>query len=139
MVSVIIVSDTLCLSLCSCTCMLETKPDFSSRMALSFGKVEPMVYSPYLHQCLQHLEQEGEYDFDLNLVYLVRVQYLSQRIAHCSSHEAQLPGMPVTPEFFAPRDLYIAALQTELDQMRENLPLRLQTDSESDPRSDSNE
>lgn len=72
-----------------------------------------------------------EYETDTTLVYLVRIQYLIDRIAQCSSPENNLDDMPVVPALPAPRDVYVSSLQAELDQIRHDLPPRLKLDSRS--------
>ena len=96
-------------------------------VALCFQRFDPIRYSPYLDQYLRALEAEQEYETDLYLVNLVRIQHLTERISrlHAKDHvEDDLPGIAR-----APLDAYMVAFQGELDRYRNELPPHLQQNS----------
>ncbi|UNI23349.1 hypothetical protein JDV02_009175 [Purpureocillium takamizusanense] len=99
----------------------------TSAMATNFGRMEPMRYSSYLQKCVRELEASGEYDTDAALVFLVRVQHLTERIWDVNSGEREHevnPGIPT-----APSSAYILAFQNELDRLRNSLPDHLKMDN----------
>lgn len=96
-------------------------------MALAFQRLDPIRYSPYLEQCLRELEAKPEYESDLYLVNLVRIQHLTERISrlHAKDHvEDDLPGVAR-----APMNVYINAFQGELDRYKDALPRHLRANS----------
>ncbi|KAF4505480.1 hypothetical protein G6O67_007425 [Ophiocordyceps sinensis] len=99
----------------------------SSAIATTFGKIESMRYSPYLRECVKDLEASGECETDTTLVFLVKVQHLTERIHEenlRSETSEHLHGIPT-----APKSAYIFALRNELDRICDNLPQELRTDS----------
>lgn len=98
------------------------------RMSLGFLRIEPMRYTKYIQQCLAVLEQEREYDTDMRLVTLVRVQHLTERIAQLNAPDdptEEIVGLPA-----APLSAYVSAFHNELDRIRNGLPPELTNDSE---------
>ncbi|KAK6948847.1 hypothetical protein Daesc_008918 [Daldinia eschscholtzii] len=61
-------------------------------VSLSFQRIEPPKFTPYMDQCLRELETDHEYGTDSLLVYLVRIQHLSERISqlHAKDHDEEL-------------------------------------------------
>jgi hypothetical protein len=101
--------------------------DFLSRMAVGFQRIESMRYTKYTQGCLSMLEQEREYETDVRLVALVRIQHLAERISQLNAPDEpteEVVGFPT-----APTSAYVSAFQTELDRIRNGLPLELQNDS----------
>lgn len=87
-----------------------------------------MRYTKYIQQCLAVLEQEREYDTDMRLVTLVRVQHLTERIAQLNAPDdpaEEIVGLPA-----APLSAYVSAFHNELDRIRNGLPPELTNDSE---------
>ncbi|KAH7219297.1 hypothetical protein DER44DRAFT_805235 [Fusarium oxysporum] len=98
----------------------------SSSMSLGFLRIEPMRYTKYIQQCLAVLEQEREYNTDMRLVTLVRVQHLTERIAQLNAPDdpaEEVVGLPA-----APLSAYVSAFHGELDRIRNELPPELQND-----------
>jgi hypothetical protein len=101
--------------------------DFLSRMAVGFQRIESMRYTKYTQGCLSMLEQEREYETDVRLVALVRIQHLAERISQLNAPDEpteEVVGFPT-----APTSAYVSAFQTELDRIRNGLPLELQNDN----------
>lgn len=85
-----------------------------------------MSFTPYIQESLNVLENESEYESDVTLVFLVRIQRLTERIFEFTSKdrgEEDIPGIPS-----APLTAYMAAFQNEIDNIRDSLPMRLQND-----------
>lgn len=96
-------------------------------MSLGFLRIEPMRYTKYIQACLAALEQDQEYDTDLRLITLVRIQHLTERIAQLNSPDdaaEDVAGLPT-----APISAYVSAFQSELDRIRNELPHDLRNDS----------
>lgn len=97
-------------------------------MATTFGRLESMRYSSYLQECVNDLEASREFETDTTLVFLVRIQHLTERIFELNARDKaaeEIPGIPT-----APTSAYIYAFQNELDRIRNNLPQSLKMDSE---------
>ncbi|KAG9258133.1 putative C6 transcription factor [Emericellopsis atlantica] len=97
----------------------------SSALALGFGKTESMRYTRYLDQCVQELATGLEYETDVMLMNLVRVQYLSDRISRFNVQDHSTDEMPLFSTAQVSRTSYVAAFQAELDELRQKLPLEL--------------
>lgn len=95
---------------------------------MNFQRVEPMRYNGYLQECIRHLEERPEYDTDISLVYLIRIQRLTERIAELNSREGASEELSSVPS--APVSAYILAFQNELNQIRASMPKHLQEDSQ---------
>ncbi|QPG95039.1 hypothetical protein C2857_007535 [Epichloe festucae Fl1] len=96
-------------------------------VSVSLNRIESMKYTPYVQECLKVLENGREYESDITLMYLIRIQRLTERIFEFTSKdraEEDIPGIPS-----APTSAYIAAFQKEIDSIRDSLPARLQNDS----------
>lgn len=88
-----------------------------------------MKYTHYINQSILELEASMEYETDINLVNLVRIQNLSERIADCVSAMGDTEGMATFPTIPSlPREAYVASFQNELDTLRANLPPSLKVD-----------
>ncbi|KAH7269394.1 uncharacterized protein BKA55DRAFT_588121 [Fusarium redolens] len=99
----------------------------SSSMSLGFLRIEPMRYTKYIQQCLAVLEQEREYDTDMRLVTLVRIQHLTERIAQLNAPDdpaEEVVGLPA-----APLSAYVSAFHSELDRIRNGLHPELTNDT----------
>ncbi|KAK4034173.1 hypothetical protein C8A01DRAFT_18978 [Parachaetomium inaequale] len=95
----------------------------SSCVSVGFQQLDPMIFSPYVQQCLRELEQAGELDSDAYLVQLVKMQHLSQRIAYLNGcYEVDMGSENIAK---APTSGYIFALQAELDELQRNMPRSL--------------
>ncbi|KAL3958626.1 hypothetical protein ACCO45_006788 [Purpureocillium lilacinum] len=70
---------------------------------------------------------QQEYDSDATVVFLVRVQHLTERIWDVNSGEREQDFIPGIPS--APSSAYILAFQNELDRLRNSLPHHLKMDS----------
>lgn len=82
----------------------------------------------YLDTCCSVLEAKMEYDSDVDLVQLVRIQKLAQSIA--VTWDANTPSLPST---HLPPTMIIQAFQEQLDSFRANLPPNLQENGRSPP------
>ncbi|KAB5549622.1 hypothetical protein GE09DRAFT_179657 [Coniochaeta sp. 2T2.1] len=61
----------------------------SSLVALGYEEIDSKFLSPYMKQCLVDLEEEQEYDTDVNLVRMVRLQQLSEEMANLRGQEGE--------------------------------------------------
>lgn len=86
-----------------------------------------MRYNGYLQDCMRHLEERPEYESDISLVYLVRIQRLTERIAELNSKDSASEEISPVPS--APVSAYILAFQNELNHIRDSMPRHLKDDS----------
>jgi hypothetical protein len=98
-----------------------------ARISMNFQRVEPMRYNSYLSDCIRYLQEHPEYESDISLVYLVRIQRLTERIAEFNSEDRATEEISLVPS--APVSAYILAFQNELNQIRDSMPKHLQEDS----------
>lgn len=87
-----------------------------------------MRYTEYLKQCISELELGAEYESDAKLVYLVRIQHLTERITHLHCPDAAAEETFSFPR--PPRAVYVPAMQSEWDRINNALPESLRSDSE---------
>ncbi|EME49367.1 hypothetical protein DOTSEDRAFT_68225 [Dothistroma septosporum NZE10] len=83
----------------------------TSMLSSSFRKIDAMPYTNYMEECLDHLEQAKEYDSDILLVQIVRVQRVIEAI-----HTTDSPSAP-------PR-IYIKAFQADIERLRKADPYK---------------
>lgn len=83
-----------------------------------------MTHTRYLDECLNDLLVNSEYETDIKLVYLVRAQCLAHRIDQLHNRDTDMEDVdgPPLPS--------VAALQVELDGLRNSLSPELQGDGE---------
>lgn len=96
-------------------------------MATGLQKVFPIRFSRYIKQCLENLEAAPGLETDALLVYLVKIQHLTQQIRDWSSREdgdEDIPGFPR-----APASAYQAAFHDDITRLQATLPLNLRDDS----------
>jgi hypothetical protein len=97
-------------------------------MSLGFGRIESMRYTKYMQECLKTLEDEEGYETDVNLILLVRIQHLTERISQLNSPDGPAEDVFGVPT--APLSAYVSAFQAELDRIRNGLPPNLRNDRE---------
>lgn len=96
-------------------------------MATVFGRIESMRYTSYVQECLRILEAGKEYDTDVNLVFLVRIQHLIQRISDLNPRDTTVEEFTSVPK--APAPVYVSSYKNELERLRDGLPDHLKNDS----------
>ncbi|KAI1479165.1 hypothetical protein F4774DRAFT_383251 [Daldinia eschscholtzii] len=95
----------------------------TSVVSLSFQRIDPPKFTPYIDQCLRELETDHEYGTDSLLVHLIRIQHLSERISqlHAKDHdEGELTGISR-----APMSAYSSVLHAEMEKFKASLPHHL--------------
>lgn len=102
----------------------------SSTTALGYRLTESMRFTRYLDQCLKDLEAATEYESDEQLVTLVRIQHLTERLAQLGEEGQPTEEVPAIPTMSTPREAVISACHMELDRIRQGLSPRLKSDSE---------
>lgn len=86
-----------------------------------------MRYTSYVKECITMLENEREYETDVVLVFLLRIQYLTQRISELNPRDNTVEEFSSTLK--APTAVYVSVFQNELDELRSSLPENLKNDS----------
>ncbi|KAL7786371.1 hypothetical protein V8C37DRAFT_392118 [Trichoderma ceciliae] len=99
---------------------------WASVISMNFQRVESMRYNGYLQDCVRHLQEHPEYESDISLVYLVRIQRLTERIAELNSKDRATEDISPVPS--APVSAYILAFQNELNHIRDSMPKHLKED-----------
>ncbi|PHH67320.1 hypothetical protein CDD81_83 [Ophiocordyceps australis] len=98
----------------------------NSVMATSFGRLEPMRYSAYLQQCIKELEASHEYETDVTVVFLLRLQHLTDCIHENNCRDTAVDSFHGIPT--APASVYVQAFQSELNRLSSKLPAHLKAD-----------
>ncbi|KAJ4164838.1 hypothetical protein LMH87_006493 [Akanthomyces muscarius] len=99
----------------------------ASSMSTVFGRIDPMRYTSYVRECLTILENNREFETDVVLVFLLRIQHLTQRISELNPRDNTIEEFTSIPK--APTAVYVSVFQNELDQLRANLPDHLRNDN----------
>jgi hypothetical protein len=93
-----------------------------ARIKFGWGNTDVFHYKPYIEQCCQNLEATQEFQSDLVLVYLVRLQHIIEEINQTFPNDEietfKALGTPVA--------LCIKALRTKLSSLRSRLPAELE-------------
>lgn len=92
-------------------------------MATGLQKVFPMRFSKYFKQCLQDLETNPDSELDALLVYLVKIQHLTEQIYNWTSREDEDEGITGFPR--APASAYQAAFYGDIIRVQASLPPNL--------------
>ncbi|KAJ6781563.1 hypothetical protein PWT90_01558 [Aphanocladium album] len=98
-----------------------------SSLSTVFGRIDPMRYTSYVKECLTVLESEVEYETDIILVFLLRIQHLTQRISELNPRDNTIEEFSSIPK--APTAVYVSAFQNELNELRAKLPNHLKNDN----------
>ncbi|OLN85418.1 hypothetical protein CCHL11_07974 [Colletotrichum chlorophyti] len=92
-------------------------------MSMDMHQIDPMRFSANMQQNLLELQEHGEYDSDVHLVYIVRIQRLCERISHMRSRDED---EELDAIIGAPTSAYLAGYKAELDKLQANMPSHLQ-------------
>ncbi|PYH98428.1 hypothetical protein BO71DRAFT_426074 [Aspergillus ellipticus CBS 707.79] len=95
----------------------------SSVIAEFLGRMDPLRWTPHLTECLDVLAQSPESPHDAVLVQLVRIRTLAERVAEGPWNNVS----SATPR--APSSFYQAALQSQFDQLKNQTPTGLATNT----------
>jgi hypothetical protein len=81
-----------------------------------------MKFSKHTRQCLEDLEKAAEYESDLLLVHLVKIQRLTERIYNwtCQEEDDDIPS-----HLKAPPTAYQVAFHGEISRLQSSLPASL--------------
>ncbi|KAM3509249.1 hypothetical protein MY10362_000689 [Beauveria mimosiformis] len=99
----------------------------ASSMSTVFGRIDPMRYTSYVRECVTILETDMEYETDVILVFLLRIQYLTQRISELNPKDNTIEEFTSIPK--APTAVYVSVFQNELEELRAKLPVHLRNDN----------
>lgn len=87
-----------------------------------------MRFSKHTRQCLEDIEKATEYESDLLLVHLVKIQRLTERIHNWTSQEDDEDDVSVYLK--APAAAYQVAFHGEIDRLQSSMPASLVDNSE---------
>lgn len=90
-----------------------------------------MRFSKYTRQCLEDLDKASEYESDLLLVHLVKIQRLTERIHNWTSQDDEEDD--VSAYLKAPPAAYQVAFHGEIDRLQSSLPASLADNSRLTP------
>ncbi|KAF8542651.1 hypothetical protein BDD12DRAFT_978913 [Trichophaea hybrida] len=94
----------------------------SSAVSMSFKKLNALRFTQRIEDCCQALAQAAEYASDVDLVHCVRLQNIAEKISqyfpYSEPFAAQTPNLPL--------EMYVKALQTELQAFMSGLPFNFQ-------------
>nr|XP_036578034.1 arsenate reductase [Colletotrichum truncatum]KAF6785164.1 arsenate reductase [Colletotrichum truncatum] len=99
----------------------------SSTVSTGLQQVEPMSFSPYMQRCLRELETAREYESDTYLVYLIKLQNLSDKIVQQSRRSDDEDEDESERKQRAPFAAYIPAFEAGLNNLIRDIPATFQT------------
>ncbi|KAK4495286.1 hypothetical protein PRZ48_013616 [Zasmidium cellare] len=97
----------------------------SSNAGLVVKQLAFTKYTKYIDQCLEDLDDAGDYKTDQLATQLVRTQRLTEKIFHFHNDDPPLDEEPGSPEPVTMERL--EAFRVELDSLRNALPLTLKS------------
>lgn len=80
-------------------------------------RMDPLLLTPHIENCIQFLSDNAECEADAILVCLARVQIVYQRTVHIPRQSGNEP-----PGNLIPVGVYLRSLQSQLRQMKDELP-----------------
>ena len=108
---------------------LEVKTDTSNRISGSCRGLELQFNTTYILECCHKLEQAGEFESDVILVRLVRLQEIRYRMGHSfpydGSHAVSSPD--------APTEMFVRMWRRELETFWSTLPIEHRENCELTP------
>jgi hypothetical protein len=81
----------------------------TSMLSSSFKKIDALSYTKFMDDAVKTLEENREYESDLFLVQIVRVQHLAEDL-----HTTETPS--------APMQMYVKAFDADLTRLKQNDP-----------------
>lgn len=87
-----------------------------------------MKFSSYVQACLKELQENKEYETDVILSHMVRLQNLTEKIADLKDRENSLEETSVPR---APVSAYISTFQSELDKIQSSISKTMKNNSRS--------
>ncbi|XDG08922.1 hypothetical protein ABKA04_008537 [Annulohypoxylon sp. FPYF3050] len=97
----------------------------TSIISLAFQRIDPPRYTPYIDQCSKELEASQEYESDVLLIHLVRIQNLSERISQL--HAKDNTANEINAIARAPASAYSNMFHAELEKFTDSLPPSIAT------------
>ncbi|KAK4641282.1 hypothetical protein QC761_611000 [Podospora bellae-mahoneyi] len=93
-----------------------------SSAAMYLQQLTSMPFTSYMRQCLVELDEEEDHDLDEILVYCIKLQYLTERVAVLKTPQPDLPEQQNRE-----RGTAIASSQEYLDKLMREMPSELKT------------
>ncbi|OHE90960.1 hypothetical protein CORC01_13737 [Colletotrichum orchidophilum] len=99
----------------------------SSCISMDIHQIDSMRYSGYMQQCLRELEEDAEFESDIHLGYIVRIQRLCERISDLRSKDyLDEEGDESTR---APLSAYVSGFRAELNKLQASMPPSLKNNA----------
>ncbi|KAK1706651.1 hypothetical protein BDP67DRAFT_528716 [Colletotrichum lupini] len=99
----------------------------SSCISMDIHQIDSMRYSGYMQQCLRELEDDVEYESDIHLGYIVRIQRLCERISDLRSKDyLDEEGDESTR---APLSAYVSGFRAEWNKLQTSMPPTLKNNA----------
>ncbi|KAK4180463.1 hypothetical protein QBC36DRAFT_355149, partial [Triangularia setosa] len=95
-----------------------------SSAAMYLQQLTSMPFTSYMRQCLVELDEEEDHDLDEILVYCIKLQYLTERVAVLKTPQPDLPEQQNQE-----RGSAITSSQEYLDKLLRDMPSELKTNS----------
>ncbi|KAK4183931.1 hypothetical protein QBC35DRAFT_507032 [Podospora australis] len=97
-----------------------------SSAAMYLQQLTSMPFSSYMRQCLVEVDEEEDHDLDEVLVYCVKLQYLTERVAILKS---PVPAQNQQPQHAQEISVAMASSQEYLDKLVRDMPDELKTNA----------
>ncbi|KAH8882513.1 hypothetical protein GQ53DRAFT_753570 [Thozetella sp. PMI_491] len=92
----------------------------TSCMATGFYRIQSLNFTPYIKLCLQELQDNREYETDIILAHMVRIQNLTEKIVEMRTREQEDSSV-----LRAPISAYTSTYQAELDKIQSSISKNL--------------
>ncbi|KAK1570135.1 uncharacterized protein LY79DRAFT_527453 [Colletotrichum navitas] len=102
----------------------------SSSIALDIHSIDPLKYSRYMQQCIRELQETQEYDSDMHLICIVRIQRLCERVADLRSRDYDEEEADMVVR--APVSAHMMGFSAELNKLQAEMPPGLRSNGKSD-------
>ncbi|KAJ0303843.1 hypothetical protein COL516b_006283 [Colletotrichum fioriniae] len=109
--------------------LLRSERSFDLLLGISMDihQIDSMRYSGYMQQCLRELEDDVEYESDIHLGYIVRIQRLCERISDLRSKDyLDEEGDESTR---APLSAYVSGFRAEWNKLQTSMPPTLKNNA----------
>ncbi|KAK7460282.1 hypothetical protein Landi51_00530 [Colletotrichum acutatum] len=99
----------------------------SMNISMDIHQIDSMRYSGYMQQCLRELEDDVEYESDIHLGYIVRIQRLCERISDLRSKDYLDEEGDASTR--APLSAYVSGFRAEWNKLQTSMPPTLKNNA----------
>ncbi|KDN68458.1 hypothetical protein CSUB01_11855 [Colletotrichum sublineola] len=99
-------------------------------VSMDIHQIDSLRYSRYMQQCMRELQENQEYESDMHLAYIVKIQRLCERVADLRSGDYD--DEEVDNVARAPVSAYTVGLNAEFNKLQAEMPPSLRNNGKRD-------